>query len=416
MVCKACGKAVPQGSRFCPYCGAKLEPDVETGKTLIGQTIAGKYAIEARLGSGAMGNIYKGVHLDLGKPVVIKVLHPHLIADETQVKRFKREAKAASLLNHPNVVMIHDFGYTSSGLAYIVMEYIEGDDLRKILFSEGRLAPLRVIRISEQVLSALAEAHAAGIIHRDIKPENIMLTHTITGEEIVKVLDFGIAKLQDMTVAGAEGFKTATGTIFGTPEYMSPEQITGKKLDPRSDLYSFGITMYEMLTGVLPFEGEGLLDIARQHLKESPPSIRERVPECPPELEAFVMKLLEKRPEARWSSAVEAREKLLEIERQIQGQNLSSDRNNRSEEKEKETSENEEEDGGATVVIQDPNFIAEIQKKMEEAEIKKRKAMFEVADTREEKKQPSKQFIWIWIGIGILALAGIGGLLWYFLG
>ena len=426
-LCPSCSKEVPEGSRFCLFCGARIEVDVDINKkTISGQTIAGKYYLDKKIGSGAMGSIYKGKHLDLNKAVVVKVLHAHLVSDDEQIKRFKREARAASQLNHPNVVSIYDFGHTHSGLAYIVMEYIEGEDLRRILYNEGNLDPIRTIKISLQVLSALAEAHAAGIIHRDIKPENIMISQTMTGEEVAKVLDFGIAKLQDMSIQGSIAVKTATGTIFGTPEYMSPEQITGKPLDPRSDLYSYGITMYEMLVGSLPFEGKGLLEIADKQLREPLPSIREKVPECPKELEDFIVKLTAKKREDRWQSAIEAHDRLEEILHQLESghtekSSLPSAENTSQKGIESGQStaqsnedDEDEEDERETMLIQDPKKIEEIKRRMEEAQIKKREAIFEVDDTKDTKTGSSN--VWLWVGVGAFSLIIIlAGVWWFFL-
>ncbi len=423
MICEHCHEEIPDGSRFCPLCGARLSQDTASigrNATLTGQTLAGKYVIEKRIGSGAMGNIYKATHLDLGKPMVVKVLHEHLVSDDSQVKRFRREAKAASLLNHPNVVQVYDFGHTSSGLAYIVMEFIEGDDIRKILFNEGKISQQRTIDISAQVFSALAEAHAAGIIHRDIKPENIMVSMAITGEDVVKVLDFGIAKLQDMAAGGSLAFKTATGTVFGTPEYMSPEQITGKDLDHRTDLYSYGITMFEMLTGNLPFEGEGLLEIATQQLRKPMPSIREQCPEVSEELEQFVAKLLAKSPDDRFHSAVEAREHLLTLKENLKTHATSVPAGSahaspqQKTESGADTSEAEVAEDGSTMMISDPDFVKEIQKKMEQAKVEKRQQIFSPQDTdtvvskKKNDSGSSKNLLYLWVGVGLLSLAIIG--------
>lgn len=280
----------------------------------MGKVVAGKYKILDRLGSGAMGSIYKAEHTALSKPVVIKVLHRHLIADQNHIKRFHREAKAASRLNHPNCISVLDFGQTEDGWLYICMEYVAGKDLCRIIFEEKRLEPRRVIHIASQVLDALDEAHAQGVIHRDLKPENIMIERLRTNPDFVKVLDFGIAKIRDVDGRGdTSGFKTATGMVFGTPEYMSPEQIRGEELDGRSDLYSLGIVMYHMLTGELPFTGDSVLEIATKHLREPPVPLSEKRPDLPRGLCAFVHKLLEKDREKRFRSAAEARAALEQV-------------------------------------------------------------------------------------------------------
>lgn len=314
IVCPTCKEEATDGSRFCMYCGGKLpEPIKVSTDPLINKVIEGKYLIKERIGGGAMGSIYKAEHISLSKTVVLKILHRHLIRDESHVKRFSREAKAASRLNHPNCISIIDFGQTSEGLSYIVMEYLAGKDLCRILFEEGPLSYERTIHIISQVLDALDEAHSNGVIHRDLKPENIMIEKIRSDPDFVKVLDFGIAKIQDLTRSEqAASFKTATGMVFGTPEYMSPEQIRGEELDGRSDLYSLGVVMYQMLTNTLPFEGESVIEVATKHLRETPTPIEVKRPGIPPKLSQFVMRLLSKKREDRFQSAAEAKKFLLE--------------------------------------------------------------------------------------------------------
>jgi len=313
--CPACRKEVPDGSRFCPFCGGKLASQQEKPQDpLVGRVIADKYAVKKWLASGAMGRIYLAEHKALGKQVVLKVLHRHLLVEEDQVKRFHREAKAASRLNHPNAISMLDFGQTEDGLFYIAMEYLPGRDLCRILAEEGRLSPERTIRIVEQILEALEEAHGVGVVHRDLKPENVMIEDLRTRQDFVKVLDFGIAKIRDTTgEGGISSFKTATGMVFGTPEYMSPEQIRGDELDGRSDLYSLGILMYQMLSGVLPFEGESVLEVATAHLQQPPPPLQKKVPNLPAPIVAFVERLLQKKREDRFPSAGEARKAIQEL-------------------------------------------------------------------------------------------------------
>lgn len=320
-MCPGCGKTAPEGSRFCPFCGAKLPEMVRQEKdALVGKRIADRYVVKELLGSGAMGSIYKAEHHGLHKDVVVKVLHPHLTGDISHIKRFHREAKAASRLSHPNCITVIDYGQTSDGHLFIVMEYVPGKDLCRVLFEEGKLEPLRVAEISLQALDALAEAHAQGVIHRDLKPENIMLERLRTGREHVKVLDFGIAKMRDLDgVDPSPGFKTKTGMVFGTPEYMSPEQIRGDELDGRTDLYSLGVVMYHMLTGDIPFTGESVLEVATRQLTEPPKPILEVRPDCPKELAGFVDRMLEKDRDKRFASAQEAREALAEVLEELHG-------------------------------------------------------------------------------------------------
>lgn len=282
---------------------------------LIGKVIGDKYIVRELIGSGAMGSIYKTEHKDLSRPVALKVLHRHLLTDESQVHRFHREAKAASRLHHPNAIGILDFGRTDEGLFYIAMEYLNGRDLSRIVSKEGAMATDKVIHIARQVLDALDEAHASNVVHRDLKPENIMVESLRSDPVFVKVLDFGIAKIRD-TEGGddASGFKTATGMVFGTPEYMSPEQIRGDELDGRSDLYSLGIVMYQMLTAQMPFGGESVIEIATAHLVNPLPDMRPLRPDLPEQMVRVVEKLIEKKRDNRFQSAGETRNALIDVE------------------------------------------------------------------------------------------------------
>ncbi|MBM4387641.1 MAG: serine/threonine protein kinase, partial [Deltaproteobacteria bacterium] len=271
-----------------------------------------KYKILHPIGNGAMGSIYKAEHMTLEKVICLKVLHKHLVKDESHIKRFHREARAASRLSHPNCIGIMDYGQTDDGLTFIAMEYISGEDLATTLHKEVRLPPERALRIAIQICEALDEAHSKGVVHRDMKPENIMLEHKRLEPDFVKVLDFGIAKIRDSS--GSSGsFHTATGLVFGTPEYMSPEQIKGEDLDGKSDIYSLGIVLYQMLCGKLPFEGESVLEIATQHLTAKPPPVEKFNPDLPREICHAVMALLSKKKDER-PSAIELRETLCKLQ------------------------------------------------------------------------------------------------------
>lgn len=320
-ICSSCGKGAPEGSRFCPFCGGRIVAErPRPVDPLIGKVIGDKYIVKELIGSGAMGSIYKAEHKDLSRPVALKVLHKHLLTDESQVHRFHREAKAASRLHHPNCISILDFGRTADGWFYIAMEYLNGKDLSRLISKEGPLPVAHVLHIARQVLDALDEAHGGNVVHRDLKPENIMIEALRSDAQFVKVLDFGIAKIRDSD--GGEdgsGFKTATGMVFGTPEYMSPEQIRGDELDGRSDLYSLGIVMYQMLTGVMPFSGESVIEIATAHLINPIPNMRPMRPDCPEKLVRVVEKLIEKKRENRFQTAGDVRKALDVVGKEVNG-------------------------------------------------------------------------------------------------
>ena len=286
----------------------------------IGKTVARKYRVEALIGEGGMGKVYKATQLVLDKPVVLKVLRQALLSDERTVARFQREAKAASRLNHPNSISILDFGQAEDGAMYIAMEYVSGKDLHHILSREWPLSESRVIRIVSQVLSALSDAHGAGVIHRDLKPENIMVEQRRGEPDFVKVLDFGIAKITDSS--GEDGpALTRAGFVCGTPEYMSPEQARGATLDHRSDLYAVGVILYQLTTGMLPFDSESAVGFATKHLTEQPPLPSRRRPEAriSPPLERLIMKTLAKSPNDRPQTAELFRDELIAIDKEARG-------------------------------------------------------------------------------------------------
>jgi serine/threonine-protein kinase len=219
-----------------------------------------------------MGVIYKARHLILNKFVAIKTLHTHLVSPSA-IRRFQVEGKAESLLSHPNIVSFHDLGVTQSGQPYIIMEYIDGETLAEVLRREGQLPLPRFLKIFWQICDGLSLAHKKSILHRDIKPTNIMLVHD-RGEDEVRIMDFGIAKMMDDTTAGAQQI-TKTGDMVGSPIYMSPEQARGLQTDQRSDLYSLGCVMYESLTGSPPFHGNTALDTVLMHLDSKPVPMKE---------------------------------------------------------------------------------------------------------------------------------------------
>lgn len=266
----------------------------------VGRTIGGRFRIDAVIGEGAMGAVYRAHHLGLRKDVAVKLLHRELTAHDEIVARFDREAAAASRLDHINCVRVLDFGSTDDGRSYLVMELLDGQELAAIVGAP--LPPDRAIEILEQVLRGLAHAHAHGLVHRDVKPENIFLANGATGE-VAKLLDFGLAKIQEGQGAAVAPL-TRAGAVFGTPSYMSPEQCAGKSIDQRTDIYSAGIVMYEMLTGDRPFHSDdGPTEILRGHIMGTPPPIP---PSIPKPLRDFVMRMIEKKPEDRFATATSA--------------------------------------------------------------------------------------------------------------
>jgi serine/threonine-protein kinase len=267
---------------------------------LIGVTIDDKYRIDSKLGEGGMGAVYRATRLMIGDAVAIKVLHSDQMNDPHVIERFRREAQAAARLKHPNVVTIHDFGVSRNNLVYLVMELVEGDSLRTLIKEQRILSPSTTGEIIFQVCAALEEAHRCNIIHRDLKPDNIIVTASSTGLR-VKVLDFGIAKLRDLSVTADN--LTQTGAVLGTPHYMSPEQCMGEELDGRSDIYSLGIVIYEMLSGTVPFNPPSMSALIVQHVNQPPPLLRSVNVHISAAIERTVMRALEKRREARPQTA-----------------------------------------------------------------------------------------------------------------
>jgi serine/threonine protein kinase len=278
--------------------------------SFIGRTLDDKYLIEEHLGEGGMGAVYRARHLLMDRPVAIKVLHQRLVEDEAARVRFQTEARAAVMLQHSNAVSVTDFGQTSEGV-YIVMELLEGRTLREILNREAPLETARAISLMLQACDAVAAAHEAGIIHRDLKPANILVTQSADQPAIVKVLDFGIAKLagdnhDDETIVVQQS------SVIGTPRYMAPEQSNGSQLTPAADVYSLGVILYEMLAGMAPFTGTTRAEIAQKHANDLPHSPREIVAAIPEDVERVVLHALEKQPGDRPANAREFRQELLE--------------------------------------------------------------------------------------------------------
>jgi PAS domain S-box-containing protein len=268
---------------------------------LPGTVLDEKYRLDAKIGVGGYGAVYKATHLDLDRSVAVKVFRPEESSSSFEdLDRFRLEGIFASRVSHPNAVSVLDSGVSSEGIAYLVMELLEGHSLSSEINKKGQLSLKRCAQILFPVCNVLAEAHRHGIIHRDIKPENIFLHKTKDGE-IVKVLDFGIAKLIERTTGSGAKNLTATGTIIGTPVYMSPERLENRPYDEKSDIYSLGIVAYEMLSGQVPFDSDfgGFMAVALKHIKEAPRSLGELVTSIPKSVEIAVMRALAKNPEER---------------------------------------------------------------------------------------------------------------------
>lgn len=306
--CPRCGTEYADTTTLCPSDGAVLQG---TGDDLIGQILADKYRIEELISEGGMGAVYRGTHVLMDKKVAVKVLRPSLAADDTIVARFSREAKAASRIAHPHALSVTDFGESENGVVFLVMEYLNGKTLKNEIRSAGPMPLARVVEIIRQVGSALDAAHAEGVIHRDLKSDNIMLVDS-NGDDWAKVLDFGIAKITERVGSFDPGI-TAPNLIVGTPQYMSPEQCSqSSELDSRSDIYSLGVILYEMLIGHVPFTGESPTAIMMKHLQEPPPSVLEERADVPASVGRVVAKALAKRPEDRYQSAGQMVEALTE--------------------------------------------------------------------------------------------------------
>ncbi|HEX2875384.1 MAG TPA: serine/threonine-protein kinase [Polyangiaceae bacterium] len=314
-LCPRCRAAAPAGAGWdskCPehelaYVDARAL--AESGQdTLLGTTLAGRFVILARIGSGSMGAVYRARQVTVGRDVALKIVRRDRAYDPETKARFEREARAVSLLKSPHTVTAFDFGEAEDGSWFLALEMLEGETLGDRLRRERRLYWVDALRFASDALRSLAEAHAQGIIHRDLKPDNLFLAcvHDPSGDrEICKILDFGIAKWVREEEAPVDQLETLAGTVFGTPRYMSPEQAQGAALDPRSDLYSLGVLLFQMLAGRAPFVDDDAVVVMARHIKNAPPELSEAAPgvEIPPAVEAVVRRALEKLPENRPASA-----------------------------------------------------------------------------------------------------------------
>jgi serine/threonine-protein kinase len=278
-ICPQCGAEYELDQRFCPKDGTTLRLQNANGD-LVGAIIADRYHVLRKLGEGGMGQVYLAEHVKMGRQSALKVMNPAMVKDADAISRFNREAANASRINHPHVADVYDFGETPDGIIYLAMEFVDGQSLTTLLEHEGPFSPARVAAIVRQASDALAVAHEMGIVHRDLKPDNIMITRNRDGSDCVKIVDFGIAKAAD----NASQKVTKTGLVIGTPEYMSPEQLSGDKLDGRSDIYALALVAFNMLTGRLPFPADTVQESMIMRLTEAP------------------RKLAEMRPDVAWSS------------------------------------------------------------------------------------------------------------------
>jgi tetratricopeptide (TPR) repeat protein len=310
-ICPHCGSNCAPEHQYCPACGFPVGTLGATtgGDKFVGKTLPGGHHILDLISVGGMGRVYRAQQSALGRTVAVKIIHPHLLSDENSALRFMTEARAASQLNHPNSVSVFDFGRTEDGQPYLVMEFLRGKDLARVAYEEGPLPFNRIVDVLRQVLAALGEAHDLGIVHRDLKPENVILEPLRRGGDFVKVVDFGLAKLKADTQSPSV---TSPGIVCGTPDYMAPEQGRGDSIDGRSDLYSVGVILFQLLTGRLPFEAESPTQVVMMHLTIPVPDPRQVAPErvIPEPLVAVVFRAMSKDSRDRYQDAAEFAEAL----------------------------------------------------------------------------------------------------------
>jgi serine/threonine protein kinase len=301
-VCPTCGSEYPLSERFCPRDGSALRGK-NPESDLSGSVVGGRYHVMRKLGEGGMGTVYLAEHVKMGRKSALKVMNPGMTKDADAIARFNREASNASRLNHPNICSIYDFGETEDGMIYLAMEFIEGRSLTDIIQEEGSLTPARAASILHQAADGLQVAHDSGIVHRDLKPDNIMIAKGRDGADVVKVVDFGIAKAHTSDAQKV----TKTGLVVGTPEYMSPEQLAGDKLDGRSDIYSLALVGFNMLTGHLPFPSHSAQEAMIMRLTDSPKTLADMRPDVvwPRRLQAVMDKALARDAIQRYQHAAD---------------------------------------------------------------------------------------------------------------
>src|SRR4026207_181986 len=304
--CPKCGVEYPDATTLCPADGVALEKDPDS---LVGTTLAGKYRIDARLNEGGMGTVYRGTHGLLDKTAALKAPRPSIAAHEKVVGRFSREARAASRISHPNALSVTDFGEDESGHVFLVMEFLSGKTLKQLIRDEGPLPLARVVDITRQVGDALNAAHSQGVVHRDLKSDNIMLLDTMTGDH-AEVVAFGIAKINEPDGV-VDTNLTAPNLVIGTPQYMSPEQCSQDvEIDSRSDIYSLGVILFEMLVGHVPFSGDSPTMVMMKHLQEPVPSVLEEREDVPASVARVVARAMAKVRDNRYQNVAELIEDL----------------------------------------------------------------------------------------------------------
>lgn len=305
-VCPQCGAEYDTASRFCPNDGTPLRPK-GSNDPFVGRVLAERYHMLKRLGEGGMGTVYLAEHVKMNRQCAVKVMNGALLTDSESAQRFAREASNAARIIHPNVAAVFDYGETD-GVVYLVMEYVDGLSLTRLLERETTLQPARAVDVAHQVAEALVAAHELGIVHRDLKPDNIIVAPGKNGRDIAKVVDFGIAKAIE---EGPAESLTRTGLVIGTPEYMSPEQLLGDPVDARSDIYSLGCILYQMLTGRRSFDEPTREQMIKRRLTERAPHPRDLVPELPKTLDLIVARMLARAPQDRYGTVAEVRDLLI---------------------------------------------------------------------------------------------------------
>jgi serine/threonine-protein kinase len=309
LTCPTCQQHFAGEEQFCPRDGSPLSATSDApSDPLLGRVLGGRYRLLERLGQGGMGTVFRALHTLMDKQVAVKILRAEMSSDGEAVARFHREARSASRLDHDHCIRVTDFGQSNDGdgLLYLVMELLDGVSLGQVV-RRGPVPAARAAAIGAAVAEALAHAHEQGVVHRDLKPDNVFLARRPRGRELVKVLDFGLAKLMSDSALGApdNAALTRDGTVFGTPEYMAPEQAEGEKLDGRTDLYALGVILYQLVTGDVPFRASNFVALLTKQVSEPPLPPRARRPDLdiPVELEAVILRCLEKRPDQRYTTA-----------------------------------------------------------------------------------------------------------------